>query len=81
MLRDQPQGLFHEIFLFVIEGRESSIVLMCLANGTKLGGIVSTDKDGEIIQDKLDDLISWSDRNGMQFIKCKDGGIHKREPS
>lgn len=44
---------------------------MYLANGSGLGGIVSRGKDWGIIQDKLDDLTCWSERNGMQFISAE----------
>ncbi|CAM5096139.1 unnamed protein product [Natator depressus] len=60
--------------LFITDlGTKSGSVLIKFADDTKLGGIANLLKDGDIIQDDLDDLENWINSNRMKFIseKCK----------
>ncbi|CAM4371744.1 unnamed protein product [Caretta caretta] len=54
-------------------GTKGGSVLIKSADDTKLGGIANLEKDREIIQENLDDLINWSNSNRMKFNseKCK----------
>ncbi|CAM5106476.1 unnamed protein product [Natator depressus] len=60
--------------LFIIDlGTKSGSVLIKFADVTKLGGIANLEKDRDIIQEDLDDLVNWSNSNRMKFNseKCK----------
>uniref|UniRef100_A0A8C3FKP1 Reverse transcriptase domain-containing protein n=1 Tax=Chrysemys picta bellii TaxID=8478 RepID=A0A8C3FKP1_CHRPI len=60
--------------LFITDlGTKSGNVLIKFADDTKLGGIANTEKDWDIIQEDLDDLVNWSNSNRMKFNseKCK----------
>uniref|UniRef100_A0A452HPE5 Reverse transcriptase domain-containing protein n=1 Tax=Gopherus agassizii TaxID=38772 RepID=A0A452HPE5_9SAUR len=60
--------------LFITDlGTKSGNVLIKFADDTKLGGIANTEKDRDIIQEDLDDLVNWSNSNRMKFNseKCK----------
>ncbi|CAM5134524.1 unnamed protein product [Natator depressus] len=60
--------------LFITDlGTKSGSVLIKFADNTKLGGIANTEKDRDIIQEDLDDLVNWSNSNRMKFNseKCK----------
>ncbi|CAM4404156.1 unnamed protein product [Caretta caretta] len=73
-----PQGsvlgpiLFH---LFINDlGTKSGSVLMKSADDTKLGGIANLERDQDIIQEDLDDLVNWSNR--MKFNSEKSEVMH-----
>ncbi|CAM4653297.1 unnamed protein product [Lepidochelys kempii] len=60
--------------LFIIDlGTKSGSVLIKFGDHTKLGGIANLERDRDIIQEDLDDLVNWSNRNRMKFNseKCK----------
>ncbi|CAM4628384.1 unnamed protein product [Lepidochelys olivacea] len=60
--------------LFITDlGTKSGSVLIKFADDTKLGGIANLEKDRDIIQEDLDDLVNWSNSNRMKFNseKCK----------
>uniref|UniRef100_K7F0K2 Reverse transcriptase domain-containing protein n=1 Tax=Pelodiscus sinensis TaxID=13735 RepID=K7F0K2_PELSI len=60
--------------LFIADfGTKSGSVLIKFADDTKLGAIANSEKDRDIIQEDLDDLVNWSDSNRMKFNseKCK----------
>ncbi|CAM5110740.1 unnamed protein product [Eretmochelys imbricata] len=60
--------------LFITDlGTKSRSVLIKFADDTKLGGIANLEKDRDIIQKDLDDLVNWSNSNRMKFNseKCK----------
>uniref|UniRef100_K7F000 Reverse transcriptase domain-containing protein n=1 Tax=Pelodiscus sinensis TaxID=13735 RepID=K7F000_PELSI len=60
--------------LFIADlGTKSGSVLIKFADDTKLGAIANSEKDRDIIQEDLDDLVKWSDSNRMKFNseKCK----------
>ncbi|CAM5112173.1 unnamed protein product [Natator depressus] len=60
--------------LFITDlGTKSGSVLIKFADDTKLGGIANLEKDWDIIQEDLDDLVNWSNSNRMKFNseKCK----------
>ncbi|CAM4599933.1 unnamed protein product [Lepidochelys kempii] len=60
--------------LFITDlGTKSGSVQIKFADDTKLGGIANLEKDGDIIQEDLDDLVNWSNSNRMKFNseKCK----------
>ncbi|CAM5146391.1 unnamed protein product [Natator depressus] len=60
--------------LFITElGTKRGNVLIKFADDMKLGGIANTEKDRDIIQEDLDDLVNWSNCNRMKFNseKCK----------
>ncbi|CAM4684360.1 unnamed protein product, partial [Lepidochelys kempii] len=60
--------------LFITDlGTKSGNVLIKFADDMKLGGIADTEKDQDIIQEDLDDLVNWSNSNRMKFNseKCK----------
>ncbi|CAM4564916.1 unnamed protein product [Lepidochelys kempii] len=54
-------------------GTKSGNVLIKFTADTKLGGIANTEKDRNIIQEDLDDLVNWNNNNRMKFNseKCK----------
>ncbi|CAM4567481.1 unnamed protein product [Lepidochelys kempii] len=72
-----PQGsvlgpiLFN--FFIIDPGTKNGSVLIKFVDDTKLGGIANLEKDREIIQEDLDDLVNWSNSNRMKFNseKCK----------
>ncbi|CAM4701606.1 unnamed protein product [Lepidochelys kempii] len=72
-----PQGsvLGPTLFnLFITDlGTKSGSVLIKFADDTKLGGIANLERDRDIIQEDLDDLVNWSNSNRMKFNheKCK----------
>ncbi|CAM5079432.1 unnamed protein product [Natator depressus] len=60
--------------LFITDlGTKSGSVLINFADDTKLGGIANLEKDRDIIQEDLDDLVNWSNSKRMKFNseKCK----------
>ncbi|CAM5121275.1 unnamed protein product [Eretmochelys imbricata] len=60
--------------LFITDlGTKSGSVLIKSADDTKLGGIANLEKDQDIIQEDVDDLVNWSNSNRMKFNseKCK----------
>ncbi|CAM4576931.1 unnamed protein product [Lepidochelys olivacea] len=60
--------------LFIIDlGSKSGSVQIKFADDMKLGGIANSEKDRDIIQEDLDDLVNWSNSNRMKFNseKCK----------
>ncbi|CAM4721271.1 unnamed protein product [Lepidochelys kempii] len=59
--------------LFITDlGTKSGSVLIKFADDTKLGGIANLERDRDIIQEDLDDLVNWSNSNRMKFNnKCK----------
>ncbi|CAM5165853.1 unnamed protein product, partial [Natator depressus] len=60
--------------LFITDlGTKSGSVLIKFADDTKLEDIANTEKDRDIIQEDLDDLVNWSNSNRMKFNseKCK----------
>ncbi|CAM5150473.1 unnamed protein product [Natator depressus] len=60
--------------LFITDlGTRSGSVLIKFADDTKLGGIANLEKDRDTLQEDLDDLVNWSNRNRMKFNseKCK----------
>ncbi|CAM4659406.1 unnamed protein product [Caretta caretta] len=62
--------------LFITDlGTKSGSVLIKFADDTKLGGIANLEKDRDILQEDLDDLVNWSNSNSnrMKFNsdKCK----------
>ncbi|CAM4707266.1 unnamed protein product [Lepidochelys kempii] len=58
--------------LFITDlGPKSGRVLIKFADDTKLGGIANLEKDQEIIQEDLDDLVNWSYRMKFNSEKCK----------
>ncbi|CAM4548729.1 unnamed protein product [Lepidochelys olivacea] len=54
-------------------GTKSGSVLIKFADDAKLGGIANLERDRDIIQEDLDDLVNWSNSNRMKFNseKCK----------
>ncbi|CAM4591327.1 unnamed protein product [Lepidochelys kempii] len=60
--------------LFITDlGTKSEGVLIKFVDDTKLGGTANLERDREIIQEDLDDLVNWSNSNRMKFNseKCK----------
>ncbi|CAM5109435.1 unnamed protein product [Eretmochelys imbricata] len=60
--------------LFITDlGTKSETVLIKFVDDTKLGGIANLERDRDIIQEDLDDLVNWSNSNRMKFNseKCK----------
>ncbi|CAM5097898.1 unnamed protein product [Natator depressus] len=60
--------------LFITDlGTKSGSALIKFADDTKLGGIANLEKDRNILQEDLDDLVNWSNSNRMKFNseKCK----------
>ncbi|CAM4611597.1 unnamed protein product [Caretta caretta] len=50
--------------LFITDlGTKSENVLIKFADDTKLGGIANTERDRDIIQEDLDNLVNWSNSN------------------
>ncbi|CAM4380368.1 unnamed protein product [Caretta caretta] len=61
--------------LFITDlGTKSGSVLIKFVDDTKLEGIANLERDRDIIQEDLDDLVNWSNSNRMKFNseKCKD---------
>uniref|UniRef100_A0A8C3F4S5 Reverse transcriptase domain-containing protein n=1 Tax=Chrysemys picta bellii TaxID=8478 RepID=A0A8C3F4S5_CHRPI len=60
--------------LFITDlGTKCRSGLIKFADDTKLGGIANSEKDRDILQGALDDLVNWSNSNKMKFNsqKCK----------
>ncbi|CAM5138517.1 unnamed protein product [Natator depressus] len=60
--------------LFITDlGTKSGSVLIKFVDDTKLGHIANSEKEQDIIQEDLDDLVTWSNSNRMKFNreKCK----------
>ncbi|CAM5081371.1 unnamed protein product [Eretmochelys imbricata] len=60
--------------LFITDlGTKSGSVLIKFADDTKLRGITNLERDRDIIQEDLDDLVNWRNSNRMKFNseKCK----------
>uniref|UniRef100_A0A8C3PDM1 Reverse transcriptase domain-containing protein n=1 Tax=Chrysemys picta bellii TaxID=8478 RepID=A0A8C3PDM1_CHRPI len=60
--------------LFITDlGTKCRSGLIKFADDTKLAGIANSEKDQDILQGDLDDLVNWSNRNRMKFNseKCK----------
>ncbi|CAM4563226.1 unnamed protein product [Caretta caretta] len=54
--------------LFITDlGTKSGCVLIKFADDTKLGGIANLEKDRDITQEDLYDLVNWSNSNRMKF--------------
>ncbi|CAM4638570.1 unnamed protein product, partial [Lepidochelys kempii] len=54
--------------LFITDlGTKSGSVLIKFVDDTKLGGIANLEKDRDILQEDLDDLVNWSNSNRMKF--------------
>ncbi|CAM4694885.1 unnamed protein product [Lepidochelys kempii] len=72
-----PQGSVLGLILFNLFitdlGTKSGSVLIKFVDDTKLGGIANLEKDRDILQEDLDDLVNWSNSNKMKFNseKCK----------
>ncbi|CAM4552817.1 unnamed protein product [Caretta caretta] len=78
--RGVPQGsvlgpiLFN---LFITDlGTKSGSVLIKFVDDTKLGGIANTEKDWDITQKNLDDLVNWTNSNRMKFNSAKYKVMH-----
>ncbi|CAM4568387.1 unnamed protein product [Lepidochelys kempii] len=72
-----PQGsvlgpILFNLFITDLDTKSGS-VLIKFADDTKLGGIANLEKDRDIIQEDLDDLVNWSNSNRVKFNseKCK----------
>uniref|UniRef100_A0A452IU09 Reverse transcriptase domain-containing protein n=1 Tax=Gopherus agassizii TaxID=38772 RepID=A0A452IU09_9SAUR len=72
-----PQGsvlgpILFNLFITYL-GTKSGNVLIKFADDTKLGGTANIEKDRDILQEDLDDLVNWSNSNKMKFKseKCK----------
>uniref|UniRef100_A0A8C3FZL9 Reverse transcriptase domain-containing protein n=1 Tax=Chrysemys picta bellii TaxID=8478 RepID=A0A8C3FZL9_CHRPI len=60
--------------LFITDlGTKCRSGLIKFVDDTKLGGIAKSEKDRDILQGELDDLVNWSNSNRMKFNseKCK----------
>ncbi|CAM4678889.1 unnamed protein product [Caretta caretta] len=60
--------------LFITDlGTKSKSVLIKFADDTELGGIANIEKNRDILQEGLDDLVNWNNSNRMKFNseKCK----------
>ncbi|CAM4508198.1 unnamed protein product [Lepidochelys olivacea] len=58
--------------LFITDlGTKSGKVLIKFADDTKPEGIANTEKDWDILQEDLDDLLNWSNRMIFNSEKCK----------
>ncbi|CAM5123271.1 unnamed protein product, partial [Eretmochelys imbricata] len=70
-----PQGLVLGPILFnpfiTDLGTKSGSVLIKFVDDTKLGGIANLERDRDIIQEDLDDLVNWSNRMKFNSEKCK----------
>ncbi|CAM4536291.1 unnamed protein product [Lepidochelys kempii] len=75
-----PQGLVLGPILFNLFindlGTKSGSVLIKFADDANLGGIANTEKDWDIIQEDLDDLVNWSNSNRMKFNREKRKVMH-----
>ncbi|CAM5107583.1 unnamed protein product [Eretmochelys imbricata] len=72
-----PQGsvlgpILFNLFITDLSTKSGS-VLIKFTDDTKLGGITNLEKDRDILQEDLDDLVNWSNSNRMKFNseKCK----------
>ncbi|CAM4563975.1 unnamed protein product [Caretta caretta] len=72
-----PQGsvlgpILFNLFITDLSTKSGS-VLVKFADDTKLGGIANLEKDQDILQEDLDDLVNWNNSNRMKFNseKCK----------
>ena len=63
---------------------EADNVSICskFADDTKCGQVIKCDTDVKILQDCLDNLVSWADKWGMEFnvAKCKVMHIGRGNP-
>lgn len=59
-------------------GTEGNCVLMKFADDTKMGAAINTKKHQNIIQEELDDLEDWSNRNRRITCSMKCKVIHPR---
>ncbi|CAM4669521.1 unnamed protein product [Lepidochelys kempii] len=75
-----PQGSVLGLILFNLfitdVGTKSGNMLIKFADDTKLGGIANLEKDRDIIQEDLDDLVNWSISNRMKFNSEKGKVMH-----
>ncbi|CAM5119835.1 unnamed protein product [Natator depressus] len=63
--------------LFITDlGTKCGNVLIKFADDMKLGGIANTERDRDIIQEALDDLVNWSNSNRMKFNSEKSKAMH-----
>ncbi|CAM5076373.1 unnamed protein product [Eretmochelys imbricata] len=63
--------------LFITDlGTKSGSVLIKFADDTKLESIANLERDRDIIQEDLDDLVNWSNSNRMKFNSEKYKDMH-----
>ncbi|CAM4587742.1 unnamed protein product [Lepidochelys kempii] len=78
-----PQGsvlgpILFNLFITDLGTKSGSVLIIKFADDTKLGGIANLEKDQEIIQEDLDDLVNWSNNNRMKFNCEKYKVMHLR---